>query len=313
LPIRVMIFALFLTGLVASTPQFLDFVKTYNKVYDNDELQHRLNVFKSNLQIIENLNKKESEKVYGVGPFTDLTEQEFNKMYTGWIPPPESEYGERVSFDNATADDVDWRTKNAVTAIKNQGRCGSCWAFSATEGVESLAFLSGKYSLEVMSAQQITSCDKGSSGCNGGWPGSAFDYLKKAGGLETDADYPYTSGGGQTGSCNFDSSKVKEKVTGYQTAKGGEDGMLKALQDRPLSICHQTGGWQHYQSGTIMTACSSGGGHCTQAIGYSSDQGGYWIVKNSWGTSWGSGGYIYIKKGSNLCGVANSPMYPGIG
>jgi len=248
-----------------------------------------------------------------VNEFTDLTEDEFNSMYTGWVPPQdESAYGERVTFNN-TANDIDWRTKSACTAVKNQGRCGSCWAFSAMQGVESLGFLSGKYPLQKMSAQQINSCDKGSSGCNGGWPGSAFDYLKKAGGLETEADYPYTSGGGSTGTCNFQASKIAETVQGYKTATKGEDSMLKALQDRPLSICHQTGGWQSYKSGTIMTSCGSGGGHCTQLIGYSSEKGGYWIVKNSWGTSWGTNGYIYIKKGSNLCGISDSPMYPQVG
>lgn len=143
----------------------------------------------------------------------------------------------------------------------------------------------------------------------GGWPGSAFDYLKKAGGIETEADYPYTAGGGSTGSCKFDKSKVKVTITGYKTAAKGEDSMLKALQSNPLSICHQTGGWQHYQSGSIMTSCGSGGGHCTQLIGYTEDK-DYWIIKNSWATKWGTDGYIYIKKGSNLCGIANSPMHP---
>lgn len=306
-------FVLFSVGLAASSPLFLDFIKKYNKVYDNNELEHRLRVFLDNLKIIEQLNLKESETVYGIGPFADLSTDEFNKLYTGWVPPQnESAYGERVVYDDdVAADSVDWREKNAVTAVKNQGRCGSCWAFSATEGVESQAFLSGKYPLTEMSAQQITSCDKGSSGCNGGWPGSAFDYLKKAGGLEKDADYPYTAGGGTTGSCKFVAAKAYEKVTGYKTAAKGEDSMLKGLQSNPFSICHQTGGWQHYTGGSIMTSCSSGGGHCTQLIGYSSDK-DYWIVKNSWGTSWGSAGYIYIKKGKNLCGVSDSPMFPQI-
>lgn len=307
-----MLFLLFVIGLVSGTPQFLDFVTKYNKVYDNVELKYRLSVFLKNVEKIEELNRVEGKVVHEINQFADLTEEEFNTMHTGWIAPPESAYGDRVSFDNVTADDVDWRTKNAVTSVKNQGKCGSCWAFSAIQGVESLAFLSGKYDLLKMSAQQVNSCDKGSSGCNGGWPGSAFDYLAKEGGLETEADYPYTSGGGSTGSCKVEKSKIKEKVTGYSTAKKGEDSMLKALQDRPLSICHQTGGWSSYKSGTIMTSCGSGGGHCTQLIGYSSTQGGYWIIKNSWGTGWGTKGFIYIKKGSNLCGIANSPMYPAI-
>lgn len=232
-----------------------------------------------------------------------------NSWGTGWVPATEDD-SEFVTYNTTNADSVDWRAKNAVTPIKDQGRCGSCWAFSATESIESLAFLSGKYSLEKMSCQQITACDKGSSGCNGGNPSTAFNYIKSCGGLETEADYPYTAGGGSTGSCKFDKSKAKEKVTGSQKTKG-EDQMLQALQKNPMSICHQTGGWQSYKSGSVMTKCSSGGGHCTQLVGYDSG-GDYWIIKNSWGTGWGSSGYIYIKKGSNLCGIANMPIWPTI-
>lgn len=300
-------------GLVVGNPQFLDFIKKYNKTYDNEEIPHRLNVFLANLKNIDERNAKEGSNVYGVGPFTDLEDDEFNQMYTGWIPLPESAYENRVLFNVSTGDgDIDWREKKAITEIKDQGRCGSCWAFSATEAIESLAFLSGKYPLTKMSAQQITSCDKGSSGCNGGDPASGFKYVKSAGGLEKDQDYPYTSGGGSTGSCKFEKSKAYEQVTGYSTASGGEDGMLKALQAQPLSICHQTGGWRDYQSGQILKKCSSGGGHCTQLVGYSSEQGGYWIVKNSWGSSWGTNGYIYIAKGSNLCGISNHATWPQV-
>lgn len=304
------LFTLFLIGFVSASDNFLKFVKKYNKVYDNEELAHRLKVFTANLEKIAKLNANEIETVYGVGPFTDLEEDEFNQMYTGWVPSTE-EFGDFVDYNvTENAADIDWRTKNAITPVKDQGRCGSCWAFSATESIESLAFLSGKYSLEKMSAQQITACDKASGGCNGGNPSTAFDYVKNAGGLETEADYPYTAGGGSTGSCKFDKSKVKEKVTGQKKTKG-EDPMLTALASQPMSVCHQTGGWQHYSGGSVMTSCSSGGGHCTQLTGYSSS-GDYWIVKNSWGSSWGSSGYIYIKKGQNLCGLANTPMWPTV-
>jgi cathepsin L len=297
----------FLIGLVYSNSNFLDFVNKYGKTYDNEELSHRLNVFQANLKVIDDLNK-EGGATYAVGPFADLTTEEFNAMYTGF-----EDAGieiEEVTPNGTFADDIDWRKKSAVTPVKNQGSCGSCWAFSAVESMESEAFLSGKYGLEVLSTQQVVSCDKKSSGCNGGDPATAFTYVSGTSGIETESDYPYTSGGGSTGSCKYVSSKAKVKLTGQKKVSGGESGMLTALAGHPLSVCHNTGGWQHY-SGGIMTSCSSGGGHCTQNIGYASS-GDYWIIKNSWGGSWGNSGYVYLKKGQNLCGIANHVLYPTV-
>jgi len=304
-----MLVFLLVLGLVYSDESFINFIRKYNKNYDNEELSYRLGVFQQNLKIIHQLNEQQPEAVYAVGEFADLTTEEFNEYYTGWVPS-DLEYEELTLNGTVSADDIDWRSKNAITPIKNQGRCGSCWAFSATESIESEAFLSGSYSLEKLSCQQITSCDKQSNGCNGGDPGTGFDYIAQCGGIETESDYPYTSGGGQTGSCKFVSSKAKIKIAGKKKLSKGEDNVLTGLAQRPLSICHQTGGWQHY-SGGIMTSCSSGGGHCTQMVGYGSSE-DYWIVKNSWGSSWGNSGYLYLKKGSNLCGIANYASYPTV-
>jgi len=297
---------IFLLGVVYADESFLNFINKYEKAYDNDELSFRLGVFRDNLEIIRKLNENNGA-VYGIGPFTDLTAEEFNEQHTGWIP---TEAGERTVPNGTYAGDVDWRTKSAITPVKNQGSCGSCWAFSAVESMESEAFLSGKYALEKLSCQQVVACDKKSNGCNGGNPATAFDYIKGTAGIETEADYPYTAGGGSTGTCKYVSSKAKVKVSGKKTLSKGEDSLLTGLTGRPVSVCHDTGGWQHY-SGGVMTSCSSGGGHCTQMIGYASS-GDYWIVKNSWGGSWGNSGYLYLKKGKNLCGIANYASYPTI-
>lgn len=294
---------LFFIALVNGNQNFLDFIQKYNKNYDNSELRTRLNIFEDNIKLINKLNA-EGGAVYGIGPFADLTTEEFNKMYTGFTPSNISV--PEVTPEGDFADDVDWRSKNAITPIKNQGSCGSCWAFAATEAIESDAFISGKYSLLVLAPQQIVSCDKGSNGCNGGDPATAYKYIAKNG-MEKESDYPYTA---RDGSCNFNAQKVAVKISGQKKISGGESGLLTGLAGHPTAVCHNTGGWQHYKSG-VMTSCGSGGGHCTQMVGYASS-GDYWIIKNSWGTSWGNSGYLYLKKGSNLCGVANHAIYPTV-
>jgi C1A family cysteine protease len=299
----------FMIGLVASSQNFLDFINKHEKTYDNSELTFRLGVFEENLRKIEQLNKQAvangGEAVYGVGPFADLTEEEFNRQYTGWNPVDISGIEAGV-FNETSNADIDWRSKNAITPVKNQGSCGSCWAFAATEAIESEAFISKKYKLFVLGPQQIVSCDKASGGCNGGDPATAYKYIA-ANGMETEADYPYTA---KTGSCKFDSSKVTVRISGQKEVSGGESGMATALGSTPFAVCHDTGGWQHY-SGGVMTSCSSGGGHCTQAVGYASS-GDYWIIKNSWGGSWGNSGYLYLKKGKNLCKISNHALYPTV-
>lgn len=296
---------LLIVGLVSCDPRFLDFIKTFEKNYDNEELVYRLGVFKDNLEKMRVLRTENPLATFDVNEFSDLTEKEFNDRMTGWVPAPMDNVEEFIP-NGTFADDIDWRSKNAITPIKNQGSCGSCWAFAATEAIESDAFLSGKYSLMKLSPQQIVSCDKKSSGCNGGDPSTAYTYIA-ANGIETDADYPYTA---KTGTCKFVASKVSVKITGQKKVSGGESGMLTALASHPMSVCHNTGGWQSY-SGGIMTSCGSGGGHCTQAVGYDS-KGDYWIIKNSWGSSWGNSGYLYLKKGQNLCGISNHAGFPTV-
>jgi hypothetical protein len=276
---------------------FENFVESFDKTYENAlEYQYRLSVFLKNLKVIEKLNEA-SPGVYGVGPFADLTEEEFNMERTCGGEWEESNFTKSVRID-----DSDWRAKGAVTSVKDQGRCGSCWAFSATAQIEGEAFIKGKPLIDL-AVQEIVSCDKKSSGCSGGDPATGFDYVKQIGGIQDQKSYPYTSGGGSTGNCKVDKSKFVVQLSGKQTVSGGESGLGKALGTHPVSICHQTGGWQHY-SGGVMTSCSSGGGHCTLAVGYASS-GDYWIIKNSWAEKWGNKGYLYLKQGKNLCGITN--------
>jgi len=196
---------------------------------------------------------------------------------------------------------IDWSTKGATTPVKDQGACGSCWAFSATETIESYTYLkTGK--LPVLSEEQIVDCDTTCYGCGGGWPYLAYEYVKGAGGQDSEASYPYSAGNGNSGSCQFDPSNVQAKISGYKKVVG-EPALQQTLQSTgPISVCVDASTWQSYQSG-VLTDCGDSVDHCVQLTGYANwgKSGSYWIVRNSWGDSWGNQGFIWIQTGSDLC------------
>jgi len=226
---------------------------------------------------------------------------------------------------SAAPESVDWSMKGATTAVKDQGQCGSCWAFSATEGIESGLYMTTGEIMDL-SEQQVTACDKVDGGCQGGDLPTAFDYVKTNGGIDTMKDYPDTSpSSGHTGKCK----KKKEKhsvveITDYKYAvppceKGDcddqkESDMMAALDNfGPLSVCVNANDWDSYQSGIYQPKCSGGFydlDHCVQLVGYGTDGSKkYWKVKNSWGPAWGEDGFIRLKMGENACGIADEAMY----
>jgi C1A family cysteine protease len=300
---------------VAVTPQILDAFQTfqskYAKTYEsNEEWAKRAGVFAANLARVAELNNEHviagGNAVHGVTKFMDLTQDEFAAMYLTYKPTEHNV--ETASFvGKPLADDVDWRTKNAVTAVKDQGQCGSCWAFSATEAIESYAFLAGQ-KLQSLSPQQINSCDKVDLGCNGGNTESAYEYVVDAGGIETEASYPYKSGSGNTGVCKFNKANVAVTISGYKSVPKGEDSLQAALNDGPVSVCLAANAFQTYNSG-ILKICPGMIDHCVQAVGYSTS-GNYWIVRNSWAKDWGEEGYIRLEMGKNICKVANDVTFP---
>jgi len=218
---------------------------------------------------------------------------------------------------------LDWtETAGALSPVKDQAQCGSCWAFSATEGIESAVFQATGSASPPLSPQQIVSCDRNDGGCNGGDLPTAFDYVESAGGLDTEEDYPYTSQTGRSGSCQ--SSTPVVKVTDYKYAvapcEGGscssqdEDGLKAALASYgPLSVCVNAETWNGYYGGVLSGSCSGSYNmldHCVQLVGYDTTASTpYWKVRNSWGTSWGEGGFIRLPMGVNSCGIADEAMY----
>jgi len=206
----------------------------------------------------------------------------------------------------------DWRHHGAVTAVKDQGQCGSCWAFSATETVESYWILAKKATNTTinLSEQQIVACDESDGGCEGGTTEGAYDYIMSVGGQESEVDYPYTA---EDGSCQFNGSDIVAKIKSYKYATEWYDETV--LQQNlvswgPISVCVDASNWQDYQSG-VMTweECAYVNilDHCVQLVGYSTNtaQGDYWIVRNSWNTDWGVKGYIWLEMGEDTCGIAH--------
>jgi hypothetical protein len=304
--IRMLAANLVVAGAVSTEMQFNNFVSTYNKSYNNaTERAHRFDVFKMMLGVIDERNKDGTLGVHDVNEFTDLTPDEFASMYLnrGYKP---SRGGVAYTHNlTSKGDTVDWRFSNppVMTAVKNQAGCGSCWAFSATEQIETDYFFA-KGELLTLSPQQIVSCDKRSSGCSGGTTESAFDYVREAGGIEMDSDYPYTSASGSSGSCRADSSKMWDIVGGYHkisTGASGEKNMYRQIYKSPMSICVDAGKWQTYREGIVGASCGSQVDHCVQLVGLNVDSGtDYWIVRNSWASSWGQDGFIYVQAGATF-------------
>jgi C1A family cysteine protease len=297
------------------TQAFQRFQTKYGKTYASGaEFTKRLGVFADNLEMVNRQNEEHilmgGEAVFGITKFMDLTPDEFKTQFltyqerdwsnvTTWTPPP-----------TEIATSVDWVAQGLTTPVKDQGQCGSCWAFSATEAIESYAKLSGKYDLMKLSPQQITACDKTDGGCNGGNTETAYQYVKSAGGIETEASYPYTAGTGITGICKAKPANFVVSIDGYTSVTKGEDNLKTALNAGPVSVCLAATAFQTYTSG-ILKMCPGFIDHCVQAVGY--DDGvstPYWTIRNSWNTDWGEKGYIRIEQGKDLCKVANDVTFP---
>jgi C1A family cysteine protease len=232
----------------------------------------------------------------GINQFTALTDAEFYQIYLTPMPEINAPVDNTVSNVGA---EIDWVAAGKVSRVKNQGQCGSCWAFSTTGVCESWSAVT-KGTLPDLSEQQLVDCSRsyGNQGCSGGWPYWALSYIRDKG-ITTQAAYPYV---GVNQPCKTDGGDFK--ISGYINATGCA-GIESALAGRPISIAVDGSNWSPYRSG-IFSNCGAGINHAVLLVGLSS-AGGFWNVKNSWGTSWGENGFIRLKYG-NTCGMCN---YPG--
>jgi cathepsin L len=301
-------------GLVSAATQeeFVAYAKEFNKVYTSDELLTRFQNFADNKKIIDEHNAKGLSWEMGVNQFTDLTAQEFSDLYLGYIPRDSDYLRSRNEYVASTtqvlADSVDWRTKVAVTPVKDQQQCGSCWAFSTTGSVEGANFLKSG-SLVSVSEQQLVDCAGGSGnqGCNGGLMDDAFGYIIKNNGIGSEASYPYTA---HDGKCKqVPSVATVSKYTDVK--KNDEKDLMSAVNSQPVSVAVDAQSWSSYRKGVMSGFCGKSLDHGVLAVGYGTDASqDYWIVKNSWGTSWGESGYIRLIRDKNECGIAEAASFP---
>merc|ERR1711934_1116955 len=302
--------------IAAVAVQYMGYLAEHGKSYiTNEEFTARKALYMETDRLVNEHNATESSFKLGHNKFSDFTDYERSQLL-GYIAPDTEQ--EPVWLEPTNEASVDWRTKNAVTPVKDQGQCGSCWTFSSTgalEGAHSIA--SGK--LLSFSEQQIVDCANlkhvyPSFGCNCGNQSVAFKYLEKNM-AELESVYPYTA---KNGTCQYNKdSATAVDVSTYTTVTADNvDQMKAAVTKQPVSVSIEADKkvFQQYKSGIFDSAdCGTKLDHATLVVGFGTQDGeDYWLMKNSWGTVWGEQGYMQLKieSGKGVCGIQMGPLYP---
>jgi len=298
------------------------FLKDYKTI---EEEVNRFRIFRENLRIIDSHNLDTGQNfTMGINQFTDLTPEEFKILYVSGLKTQVSSYGCKSFSSSAsgTPSVIDWRTLGAVTSVKDQGQCGSCWTFSATGAIEGAwAISTGK--LVDLSEEQLVECatgvSYGSHGCSGGQMEGAFKYVIEHGQCSLSA-YPYTSGTGKSGACQKCTSVAH--LSSCSDVKPNDQLSLKAaVAQQPVAIAIEadTRYFQSYSSGVLTSSsCGTNLDHGVLIVGYGEESGQkYWLVKNSWSESWGQNGYVKIARSEStndagICGIAMQPSFPSV-
>ncbi|MCD7450619.1 hypothetical protein HAX54_007593 [Datura stramonium] len=308
---------------------FESWCQQHGKTYSSEqERVFRFKVFEENYAYITEHNSKgNSTYTLGLNAYSDLTHQEFRNSFLGLSSAANdfiklkrgSSSSAGVLSDVGAVDipsSLDWREKGAVTNVKNQGSCGACWSFSATGAIEGINKITTG-SLVSLSEQELIDCDRSyNDGCGGGLMDYAFEFVIKNGGIDTEEDYPFRE---REGTCN--KNKLQRRVVtidGYtDIPQYDEDKLLKAVATQPVSvgICGSDRAFQSYSKGIFTGPCSTALDHAVLIVGYGSKNGvDYWIIKNSWGTSWGINGYMHMQRNSGnqegICGINKLASYP---
>lgn len=302
------------------------FKKHHGKKYKNkEEESKRRHIFEEHVEHIQQHNLhadfgKHQHRV-GVTKFSDWTHEEFKNHLTYKSPTKKvksTRKAKHIHPDHLPST-VNWVTQGAVTPVKDQGQCGGCYTFSSTGALEGQVFRKTGQ-LVSLSEENLLDCSSNydNQDCNGGTMQACFQYVQDNGGIDTEASYPYTSGNGVDNSqCNYDPNNSGATVSNIQTIPSGdEQALARALATvGPISIAIDASNLQNYQTGVYADpSCSSSNlDHAVLLVGYGTDASGqqYWLVKNSWGTSWGMNGYFQLARNqNNTCGVATDAVYP---
>jgi C1A family cysteine protease len=303
-------------------PAFDTWMETQGKEYKSfEEYKFRNRIYERNVETIANHNAAGLSWNMTVNKFADLTGAEFTSRFTGLAITPKKvidvEYDFKISEDIPVS--IDWEALGAVTPVKNQEQCGSCWAFSTTGSVEGAWFIAKKQ-LVSLSEQQLIDCStaQGNNGCNGGLMDYAFQYIISNGGITSEAQYPYTATGPNT--CMAANTTVVATISSYQDVPINSDtALMSAIAQQPISIAIEADQsvFQFYSGGVMSaTTCGTQLDHGVLAVGYGTLNGAdYYKVKNSWGADWGLNGYILLGRGSAFapngqCGILMAPSFP---